>query len=98
MKCYEKNIITKYDLDSLELPFCNSKNAHTLIKKIVYREGIGELLAEGIAVVPKKIEKGIDRFAMHSKKFEFPAYDPRADFGAALVYAVSPRGACHRRT
>jgi aldehyde:ferredoxin oxidoreductase len=28
---------------------------------------------------------------------EFPAYEPRGAFGAGLSYAVSPRGACHRR-
>ena len=28
---------------------------------------------------------------------EFPGYEPRGAFGAALSYAVSPRGACHRR-
>lgn len=97
MECYEKGLLKKEDIDGLEMEFGNSKNAHILIKKIAYREGIGNLLAEGVAAVAKKIKKGTEKFAMHSKKLEFPAYDPRAAFGAALAYAVSPRGACHRR-
>jgi aldehyde:ferredoxin oxidoreductase len=34
---------------------------------------------------------------MHVKGMEFPAYEPRGAFGSGLSYAVSPRGACHRR-
>lgn len=34
---------------------------------------------------------------MNSKGLEFPAYDPRAGWGASLTYAVTPRGGCHRR-
>ena len=34
---------------------------------------------------------------MHVKGMEFPGYEPRGAFGSALSYAVSPRGACHRR-
>jgi aldehyde:ferredoxin oxidoreductase len=34
---------------------------------------------------------------MHVKGLEFPAYEPRGAFGSGLSYAVSPRGACHRR-
>jgi aldehyde:ferredoxin oxidoreductase len=34
---------------------------------------------------------------MHVKGLELPGYDPRGAFGAALTYAVNPRGGCHRR-
>ena len=34
---------------------------------------------------------------MHVKGMGFPAYEPRGAFGSGLSYAVSPRGACHRR-
>jgi len=33
--------------------------------------------------------------AAHVKGLEFPMHDPRAYQGAALAYAVGPRGACH---
>jgi aldehyde:ferredoxin oxidoreductase len=44
-----------------------------------------------------RIGKDSGRFAMHVKGLEFPAYEPRGAFGSGLSYAVSPRGACHRR-
>ncbi len=35
--------------------------------------------------------------ATEVKGSELPAYDPRGNFGFALVYATSERGACHLR-
>ena len=47
MECYEKGILTLEDTDGLELKFGNEKVLPELIRKIVYREGIGDILAEG---------------------------------------------------
>jgi aldehyde:ferredoxin oxidoreductase len=64
---------------------------------IAYRRGFGDILAEGVKAVSEHIGKDSGRFAMHVKGMEFPAYEPRGAFGSGLSYAVSPRGACHRR-
>lgn len=66
-----------------------------LIRKIAYREGIGDELAEGVRHFSEK--KGGKEYAIHSKGLEFPGYDPRGAFGMALAYATSDRGACHQR-
>ena len=54
-------------------------------------------MAEGVRATANYIGNGSERFAMHVKGMEFPAYEPRGAFGSGLSYAVSPRGACHRR-
>jgi aldehyde:ferredoxin oxidoreductase len=36
--------------------------------------------------------------AAHAKNLEMPAYDPRGNYGMALGYATSERGACHLRS
>jgi len=66
-----------------------------LLRKIAYREGIGNDLAEGVNHFSEK--RGGKDFAMQSKGMEFPGYDPRGAFGMALAYATSDRGACHQR-
>ena len=66
-----------------------------LLRKIAYREGIGDGLAEGVKHFSEK--RGGTDFAIHSKGLEFPGYDPRGAFGMALAYATSDRGACHQR-
>ncbi len=97
MECYEKRIITKKDIDGLELKFGNMDAAIELIHKISHRKGIGDILADGVKVAAEKINKGAEKYAMHVKGLEYPAYDPRASPAFALLYAITDRGACHRR-
>lgn len=95
MECYEAGILTKKDTDGLELNFGNSEAVITLIKKIAQREGIGDLLAEGVKRAAEKLGKGSEKFALHIKGMEVPMHDPRAYHGLALTYSTSTRGACH---
>ena len=67
-----------------------------LLAKIVRREGIGGLLAEGIRPASEELE--LESIAVHVKGLEPAGYDPRALKGMGLAYAVSDRGACHLRS
>ncbi len=67
-----------------------------LLKKIASREGIGEVLSQGIITVAKQWD--LEDIAVHVKGLEPAGYDPRALKGMGLGYAVSDRGACHLRS
>ena len=95
MECYEKGLLTKSDTDGLELKFGDPDVVIALVHKIAKREGFGNLLAEGTRIVSKKIGKGSERFAMHVKGLELPAYDSRAAKITGLAFATSNRGGCH---
>ena len=95
MECYEKGILTKADTDGLELNFGDADVMIELIHKIAKREGIGNLLAEGTRRMAQKLDKGSERFAMHVKGLELPAYDSRAVQITGLAYAVANRGGDH---
>ena len=97
MECYERGLLTADDTDGLELKFGNADAEIEMVKKIAYRKGLGNLLAEGVRRASKKIGDGSEKFAMHVKGLEIPGYDPRGAFGMALAYATSDRGACHQR-
>jgi aldehyde:ferredoxin oxidoreductase len=97
MECFERGLITPQEAGGLPLRFGDAEAALTTIEMIATREGLGDLLAEGVKATSVRIGKGSERFAMHVKGMEFPAYEPRGAFGSGLSYAVSPRGACHRR-
>ncbi len=97
MECYEKKILKKEQTDGLDLHFGNQSAILQLIEKTARRQGFGALLAQGVAKMAEVIGFGAEKLAMHVKGLEFPGYDPRGAFGAALTYAVNPRGACHRR-
>lgn len=67
-----------------------------LIRMITYRQGIGEILAEGVVNAARKL--GLEELAIHVKGLELAGYDPRTLKGMSIGYAISPRGACHLRT
>jgi len=98
MECYEKGILTKEQCDGLELNFGNEDAAVALIAKIAKREGIGDLLAEGVKRASEEVGKGSEHFAMHSKGLELPGYDVRSLKTFAMGLAGGTRGACHNRS
>jgi aldehyde:ferredoxin oxidoreductase len=97
MECFERGLLSADRTDGLVLHFGDAETSLRAIEMIAYREGFGDLMAEGVKKLAEHIGAGSERFAMHVKGMEFPAYEPRGAFGSALSYAVSPRGACHRR-
>ena len=66
-----------------------------LLHKIVRREGIGNVLAEGIRHAARQWD--LEDIAVHVKGLEPAGYDPRSLKGMGLAYATSDRGACHLR-
>ncbi|NWG20323.1 MAG: aldehyde ferredoxin oxidoreductase family protein [Chloroflexi bacterium] len=65
------------------------------VRKIAFREGIGEVLANGADATAKHF--GHPELAMTVKGQGIPAYDPRGLKGMGIAYATSNRGACHLR-
>jgi len=61
----------------LELTYGNHAAMIELIKKIGRREGIGDVLAEGVMRAARMIGKGAESCAIHVKGMEPPAYEPR---------------------
>ncbi len=66
-----------------------------LLEKIAAREGIGDILADGIVAAAR--EWGAEDLAIHVKGMEPSGYDPRVLKGMGLSFGTSPRGACHLR-
>lgn len=97
MELYEEGIITKEDTDGLELNFGNHETMVKIIPKIAFREGFGDLLADGSRIAATKIGKGTEKYAMHIKGLELPGYDPRGAKAHGLSYATSFTGADHNR-
>jgi len=97
MELYERGIITKEDTDGIDLRFGNGEALIEMIKKIAYREGFGNILAEGSRLAAQKIGHGAERYAVHVKGMELPAYDPRGAIGMGLAYAINDVGGGHGR-
>jgi aldehyde:ferredoxin oxidoreductase len=95
MECTERGILTKEDTDGIDLRFGNADGMIQMVRKIAFREGFGDMLAEGVVRASGKIGKGSEAYAMHIKGMEFPLHDPRGKYGVGLGLALSPTGADH---
>ncbi len=97
MDCYENGILTPEDVGGIEARFGNSEALIQLLEKMGKREGIGDVLAEGVKIAGEKIGKGAEKLGQHIKGVEVTGYDLRCLKTAALGFAVSFRGADHNR-
>lgn len=98
IKLFEAGVITKADTDGLELKWGDEPTIFELMRKAVYREGFGDLLAEGPVRMAQKIGRGAEAFLTQTRGLETTARDPRGrwdtwSFGSLL----NPRGGDHLR-
>ena len=92
MDLFDRKIISTKDTDGLKLNWGDAEAMETLMHQIANREGIGNILANGVKKAAEIIGKGAEKYAYHVKGVEMYGADPRGLSGTALSYAVSLRG------
>lgn len=95
MECYEHGILTREDTGGLELTWGNAPDMTRLIEKMVDREGIGDLLADGVRAASLRIGRGSQKYAVHAGGQEPAMHDGRMDPGFAVHYSVEPTPGRH---
>jgi aldehyde:ferredoxin oxidoreductase len=98
MDCHEKGILSHEDLGGIDAHFGNAEALLQILEKMGKREGIGEVLADGVKVAAEKIGKDSEKLAQHIKGLEVTGYDLRCLKTTALGFAVSFRGADHNES
>jgi aldehyde:ferredoxin oxidoreductase len=92
MEAFENGILIPADTNGLDLRFGNHDAALEMVRRIVYRQGFGDLLAEGSQRAAAEIGKGAERYALHVKGLELVPFEPRSQTNLALGYATAPIG------
>ncbi|MEM3550769.1 MAG: aldehyde ferredoxin oxidoreductase C-terminal domain-containing protein [Candidatus Bathyarchaeia archaeon] len=101
---FQRGILTKEDLDGLELKWGDAEAFAVLARKIAFRNGVGSLLAEGTYRAALKIGlmKGVDvtRYAVQTKGIAIGAHGIRSgkDYPEIYSYACSVQGGDHTST
>jgi len=80
----------------LDMEYGDPEKVIKLLKMITNREGVGDVLADGVKRASRKLR--LPELDITVKGLELPGYDPRGVVGMGLGYAVSSRGACHLRS
>jgi aldehyde:ferredoxin oxidoreductase len=95
-ECYERGFINQKDTDGLKLEWGSGEALIGMMRKLAYREGIGNLLADGMMEAAKKIGRGSEYFLAHVKGQ--PSIEPfRIPKGWGLGVATSPVAGRHLR-
>jgi len=93
MECFEENLITKQKVDGLELRWGTVETARQIIRKIAYREGIGNMLAEGVMRAAKEIGGEAAKRAIFTESGNSPrTHDHRTIWNTLLDTSISSIG------
>ncbi|MBN1945903.1 MAG: aldehyde ferredoxin oxidoreductase family protein [Bradymonadales bacterium] len=98
MECFEQGLLTIEDTGGLTLKWGDGAALVKLTELIARREGIGDLLADGVKRAAERIGKGAEGFAMHAGGQELPMHDSRHDPGYAVAYQCEPTPGRHTLT
>lgn len=93
MECYARGILTRNDLDGLAMEWGNVEAVRELLQKISRREGIGDLLAEGVMRASRQVGGEAPNLGVYVLKGATPrGHDHRARWSEFLETCVSATG------
>jgi aldehyde:ferredoxin oxidoreductase len=93
MECYEKGVLTSEKLDGLDMSWGNVTAVRELMRKIVERQGVGDMLAEGAMRTAQAIGGEAPNFAIHTAKGNSPrGHDHRSRWPEMFDTATSNTG------
>ena len=95
MECFENGLISKEQLDGLEMKFGDSENMLILLEKMCTLEGVGAILAKGFKTSIAHFGEETAKYAIHVKNSAFPAHNPRGKASLALAFALPSAGPDH---
>jgi len=96
IECFQKGILTRNEIGR-KIDFSDLDSVVYLLNRIAKREGIGDLLAEGVKIAAEKTGNGSERFAIHVKGLEWSGYECRNAPSMMLAYLTADVGAHHNR-
>ncbi|MGD2037507.1 MAG: aldehyde ferredoxin oxidoreductase family protein [Desulfobacterales bacterium] len=96
IECVEKGLLDPSQVGR-EIQFSDLGTVEFLLTQIARRQGIGDLLAEGVKAASEKIGKGSEAFAIHVKGLEWTGYETRNAPSMMLAYMTADIGAHHNR-
>jgi aldehyde:ferredoxin oxidoreductase len=95
-ECHQRGL--EFDHDGLSLQWGRGDEMLELIRKVAFREGIGELLSKGVRRASKEMGQESYKWALQAKGLEQSKVDTRSALSYALAFMVNPRGPDHLMT
>ncbi len=94
MECYDNGVLSREELDGINLTWGNGEAIVALLQKMADGEGCGAVLANGSAYAAKTWGKGSE-YLQTASGIELPMHDPRLGPGLARTYQYDPTPGRH---
>ncbi len=94
MECFENGLLTKNETDGLDLRWGNPEVLVRLVDKMIAREGIGDLLADGVKEASRRILNSAS-MAITAGGQEPGMHDPRMDPMLGIHFSADPTPGRH---
>jgi len=94
-ECFERGILTSDDTGGLELRWGDGKAVVALLLMMAERRGVGDILADGVALAAKRLGKGAGELAVHAGGQEPGMHDGRMDPMMAVAFSADPTPGRH---
>jgi len=88
-ECYENGLLTKAQTDGLEMTWGNAEAIVAMTEKIGRRDGVGEVLADGVKMAWERLGRIGTDYAVHIQGEELPAHDAKCTPGLLLTYLIA---------
>jgi aldehyde:ferredoxin oxidoreductase len=95
MECFEHGIISESDTDGIAMTWGDSGAMIAMLEKVITREGLGDILADGVKIAAEKIGNGSEEFAMHVGGQEPGLHNPLLLPGRGVGYVSDPTPGRH---
>ncbi len=95
IECLERGILSHEEVDGLDLRWGNATAIEEVVEKMIAREGIGDLLADGSRIAAQRVGKGSQAWAVEAGGQELAFHDTRLDPGLALHAVADPTPGRH---
>ncbi|MBQ6001109.1 MAG: aldehyde ferredoxin oxidoreductase family protein [Clostridia bacterium] len=94
MECYNEGVLSREELDGIDLTWGNSDAIVALCEKICKGEGIGATLCQGSREACRRLGKG-EEFLVVASGIEEPQHDSRLAYGLSRTYKYDPTPGRH---
>jgi aldehyde:ferredoxin oxidoreductase len=95
IECFENGILTRADTGGIDMTWGNHRAIVAMTEKLARREGLGDILADGVKAAAERIGRGAPEFAMHIQGQEIPAHDPKVGRQWGTTYRMDATPARH---
>ena len=90
MECYEKGLLD--DWHGIELTWGNAEAQRELLKRMAYRQDVGQIFADGTRIAAQKIGQGSEEFAINIFGMEMSGVNPLGSLSMGFTLSVADFG------